>query len=244
VSDDTTNMGHILVVDDDPAMQQMIADFFADQNIPTSFAAGQAGLVRHLAGNDPSLIILDLKRGQEDGLDLLRSIRSDSDVPVIIITGHCLDEVDRIVGLELGADDYLVKPFSVRELYARARAVWRRQEVGRAARVRDPERGGYRFGGWRLHRRGRQLIAPDGSPIALKNSEYALLLAFLDAPQRTLTREFLLQATQIHEDVFDRSIDVRVLRLRRKLETYPGAPRVIQTVRSLGYVFTLSVKPL
>lgn len=242
MNEDTSNIGHILIVDDDRAMQQMIGGYFGDNNIPTSFASNQSEVTRHLTGKQPSLIILDLKLGQEDGLDLLRSIRSESDVPVIIITGHRPDEIDRIVGIELGADDYIVKPFNLRELHARVRAVWRRQEMGRAARARDPERGGYRFGGWQLQRRGRQLIDPSGTVVPLKNSEYALLHAFLDAPQRPLSREFLLQATRIHEDIFDRSIDVRVLRLRRKLEIDPSSPSVIQTVRGVGYVFSVAVE--
>jgi DNA-binding response OmpR family regulator len=115
--------------------------------------------------------------------------------------------------------------------------------MGRIARTRDPERGGYRFGGWQLERRGRRLLDPNATPVALSKGEYALLLAFLEAPQRPLSREHLLQATRIHEDIFDRSIDVQVLRLRRKLETDPSAPRVIQTERGVGYVFALPVEP-
>jgi two-component system OmpR family response regulator len=168
---------------------------------------------------------------QDDGLDLLREIRSHSDVPVIIMTGHRPDEIDRI-GLKLGADDYIVKPFSLRELLARVRAVLRRQEMGRVARNHDPEPGGYRFDGWQLERRGRRLVDPDTTPFSLSKGEYAL--AFLEAPQRPLTREYLLQATRVHEDIFDRSIDVQVLRLRRKLEIDPSAPRVIQTERGVG----------
>jgi len=108
--------------------------------------------------------------------------------------------------------------------------------------ARDPERGGYRFNGWTLERRGRKLLDANGSPVALSKGEYALLLAFLEAPQRPLTREHLLQATRVHEDIFDRSIDVQVLRLRRKLETDPSAPRIIQTERGVGYVFALPVE--
>jgi DNA-binding response OmpR family regulator len=115
--------------------------------------------------------------------------------------------------------------------------------MGRAARARDPERGGYRFNGWKLERRGRKLLDADERPVPLSKGEYALLLAFLEAPQRPLTREHLLQATRVHEDIFDRSIDVQVLRLRRKLETDPSAPRVIQTERGVGYVFALPVEP-
>jgi DNA-binding response OmpR family regulator len=158
------------------------------------------------------------------------------------MTGHRSDEIDRVVGLELGADDYVVKPFSPRELLARIRAVLRRQEMGRVARARDPERGGYRFGGWRLERRGRKLFDANETPIPLSKGEYALLLAFLEAPQRPLSREHLLQATRIHEDIFDRSIDVQVLRLRRRLEADPSAPRVILTERGVGYVFAMPVE--
>ena len=114
--------------------------------------------------------------------------------------------------------------------------------MGRAARAHDPERGGYRFDGWQLERRGRRLVDPNANPVALSKGEYTLLLAFLEAPQRPLSREHLLQATRIHEDIFDRSIDVQVLRLRRKLEIDPSAPRVIRTERGVGYVFALPVE--
>ena len=234
---------YIVVVDDDPSLRQMVIRYLEDHNIPTKPASNRTELNRHFAGTLPSLIILDLRLGQDDGLDLLREIRSHSDVPVIITTGHRPDEIDRIVGLELGVDDYIVKPFSLRELLARIRAVLRRREMGRGARAHDPERGGYRFGGWRLERRGRRLVDRNEAPVPLSKGEYALLLAFLEAPQRPLTREHLLQATRIHEDIFDRSIDVQVLRLRRKLEIHAGAPRVIQTERGVGYVFALSVEP-
>lgn len=235
--------GHIIVVDDDPTLRQMVIRYLEEHSVPTRAASNRAELQRHLEGTQPSLIILDLRLGQEDGLDLLREIRSHSDVPVIITTGHRPDEIDRIVGLELGADDYVIKPFSLRELLARVRAVLRRQEIGRAARARDPERGGYRFNGWTLERRIRKLIDGSDAAVPLSKGEYALLLAFLEAPQRPLTREHLLQATRVHEDIFDRSIDVQVLRLRRKLETDPSAPRVIQTERGVGYVFAVPVEP-
>jgi two-component system OmpR family response regulator len=163
-------------------------------------------------------------------------------VPVIIITGHRRDDIDRIVGLELGADDYLTKPFNLRELLARVRAVLRRSDSGRAAPAPEPEGGRFRFSGWQLDPRTRRLTDPAGAPVALTKGEYALLLAFLDAPQRPLSREHLLQATRMHEDVFDRSIDVQILRLRRKLERDPSAPRVIQTERGVGYVFAVPVE--
>jgi two-component system, OmpR family, response regulator len=235
--------GHIIVVDDDPALRQMVTKYPGDHHMPAMSVSSRTELNRHFEGSHPSLIILDLRLGQDDGLDLLRELRSRSDIPVIITTGHRTDEIDRIVGLELGADDYIVKPFSLRELLARVRAVLRRQEMGRAARASDPERGGYRFNGWVLHRRGRKLVDPNAVAVPLSKGEYALLLAFLEAPQRPLTREYLLQSTRVHEDIFDRSIDVQVLRLRRKLEVDPSAPRVIQTERGVGYVFALTVEP-
>jgi two-component system, OmpR family, response regulator len=232
----------VLVVEDDPALQRMILNYFLENNIRTLVAAGRQEMVRHLDSTSVSLVILDLRLGQEDGLDLLREVRSSSDVPVIIITGHRCDDIDRVVGLELGADDYLTKPFNLRELLARVRAVLRRFDIGRVMPARDPERGRFRFSGWQLERKTRRLTDPAGTPIALTKGEYALLLAFLEAPQRTLSREHLLQATRVHEDVFDRSIDVQILRLRRKLEREPSAPRVIQTERGVGYVFAAAVQ--
>ena len=232
----------ILVVEDDPALRRMILDYFAENNIRTLIAPGRQEMVRQLAADEVSLVILDLRLGDEDGLDLLREIRSGSDLPVIVITGHRRDEIDRVVGLELGADDYITKPFSLRELLARVRAVLRRFDVGRATPPRDADRGGYAFSGWRLSRKARRLTDPDGVTVSLTKGEYSLLVAFLDAPQRPLSREHLLQVTRVHEDIFDRSIDVQILRLRRKLERDPSAPRVIKTERGVGYVFALPVE--
>ena len=240
---DTGEVGHILVVDDDAMVRQTITNYLEEQNVPAASVSCRQDLSRHLEKAHPSLILLDLRLGQEDGLDVLKEIRSHSDVPIIIMTGHSREEVDRVVGLELGADDYLTKPFSLRELLARVRAILRRHEMGRAARAHDPERGGYRFNGWSLERRTRRLVNPDGAPVLLTKSEYALLLAFLKAPQRPLTREMLLQATRVREDIFDRSIDVQVVRLRRKLEIDPNVPRVIETERGVGYIFTARVEP-
>jgi DNA-binding response OmpR family regulator len=231
----------VLVVEDDPALQRMILNYFVENNIRTLLASSRQEMVQRLE-SEVNLVILDLRLGSEDGLDLLREVRSNSDVPVIIITGHRRDDIDRVVGLELGADDYLTKPFNLRELLARVRAILRRFDTGRTTPTRDPERGRYRFSGWQLDRRLRQLTDPAGAPVALTKGEYAMLLAFLEAPQRPLSREQLLQATRVHEDVFDRSIDVQILRLRRKLERDPRAPRVIQTERGVGYVFAVAVE--
>ena len=240
MNDQAGQSARILVVDDDPATRRMLVNYVGDHGMHAMSACGRQELVHLLAVREPSLVILDRQLGEENGLDLLRAIRSLSDVP-LIITGHRADEIDRVVGLELGADDYITKPFGLRELLARIRAV-RRREAGRAALQRDRGRGCCQFGRWQLDRRARRLTDPNGALVALTKGEYALLIAFLDAPQRPLTREQLLQATRAHEDVFDRSIDVHVLRLRRKLETDPGAPRLIQTERGVGYVFALPVE--
>lgn len=235
--------GYVLVVDDDPAMRRLIREYFEKHNIPAREAPSRHEVSRHVIASSPGLIVLDLHLGKDDGFDVLREIRSHSDVPVIIMSGRRVEEIDKVIGLELGADDYIIKPCGLRELLARARAVLRRQELGRLARGRYPDRGGYRFNGWQLERRCRRLINPAGEQVMLTKSEFALLLAFLEAPQRPLSREQLLQATRIHEDIFDRSIDVQVLRLRRKLEASPGGSGIIRTERGVGYTFTATVEP-
>jgi two-component system, OmpR family, response regulator len=238
MNQDMGKTGYILIVNDDPKMRQRVSGYFSDHNFPTSCVSNCSELKS--TGTPPCLIIMDRLLGLNDGLDGLRSIRSKSDIPVIM-TGDRPDEIDCIISLELGADDYIVRP-SPRELLARARAILRRREMARAARTRDPEGGGYRFNGWRLERRGRRLVDANGIPVSLSKGEYALLLAFLEEPQRPLSREHLLQATRVHEDIFDRSVDVQVLRLRRKLEGDPSVPRVIRTERGIGYIFALPVQ--
>ena len=240
----THQPARICIVEDDPVMLRMVGDYLEQHNMRVISASGRQEMARLFAAEEPDLVVLDLRLDQEDGLDLLREIRTRSDIPVIITTGDRRDEIDRVVGLELGADDYVTKPFSLRELLARIRAVLRRQEAGRATSPRDAERGRYRFGGWQLDPRNRRLTDPGGTEVPLTKGEYALLTAFLDAPQRPLSREQLLQATRVHEDIFDRSIDVQILRLRRKLETNPSAPQIIRTERGVGYVFTLLVERL
>ncbi len=242
MNDLSAHTARVLVVEDDHGMRRMVVDYLEDHNMHGLSASGRQELVRHFAADEPDLIVLDLRLDQEDGLDLLREIRSRSDVPVIIITGDRRDEIDRVVGLELGADDYITKPFSLRELLARIRAVFRRQEAARNAPQRDPELRRSKFGDWQLDRRLRRLVDPAGSQVSLTKGEYALLTAFLDAPQRPLSREQLLQATRVHEDIFDRSIDVQILRLRRKLEPDASTPQIIQTERGVGYTFTLPVQ--
>src|SRR5215475_13293364 len=232
------------VVEDDVTMRHLVMNYLEEHDIRAVAASRRDEVAALLARSEPDLVILDLRLGQEDGLDLLREIRSHSDIPIIITTGDRRDEIDRVVGLELGADDYITKPFSLRELLARIRAVLRRREAGRAVSRLDSERGRWEFGGWQLDRRTRRLTDPNGSEVVLTKGEYALLTAFLDSPQRPLSREHLLQATRVHEDIFDRSIDVQILRLRRKLETDVTTPSIIRTERGIGYVFAVPVQPL
>lgn len=232
----------VLVVEDDPAMQHLLSSYLGEHDIEVATASSRKELAAKLRSSDPQLVVLDLQLGDEDGLELLREMRSRSEVPVIITTGHRRSEVDRVIGLELGADDYLTKPFSPRELVARIRTVLRRQDVWRARKRDGSSLTTYRFGGWQLSTRERMLTDPEGRPVMLTKREFALLVAFLSSPQTPLSREQLLQATRVHEDVFDRSIDVQILRLRRKLETDPSMPRIILTERGLGYIFALNVK--
>jgi DNA-binding response OmpR family regulator len=230
---------NVILVEDDPGMQRMVSDYLIQNEMKVTVTARRDELMRHVSGGRVDLVILDLNLGTDDGLDLLRTIRATTDIPVIITTGQRRDEIDRVVGLELGADDYITKPFGLRELLARVRVALRRLH-GRE-RPREPGQTTLRFGRWSLDRRLRRLTEDGGATVALTKGEYALLVAFLEAPGRPLSREHLLQATRIHEDVFDRSIDVQILRLRRKLEEDPSSPRIIRTDRGVGYVFDLTV---
>jgi two-component system OmpR family response regulator len=242
VIDETTGTGSIIVADGDEAIRRMVTAHFEQKNVRVSIASNRDELIVRLKKEHPSLIILNRKLGVWDGLDLLRDIRSTSNVPVVIVAEHSPDEVDRIIGLELGADDYIVKPFSARELLARARAIWRRQGLG-AERSQDEEQGGYRFCGWRLEHRTRTVADSSGASIALRRSEYKLLVAFLKAPRQVLTRAHLLRTTRLREEVSDRSIDVQVMRLRRKLESDPKMRGAIKAISGIGYAFMPDVEP-
>jgi len=232
----------ILVVDGDNAARSIVVSYLEEHGMRPIPASGREDMASQFSISEPSLVILDRHLGDEDGLDLLREIRVWSDVPVILTSKYRRDETDRIIGLELGADDYVTKPFGLRELLARVRAVLRSRRCAPAPHECEPAR--YRFAGWQLDRRSRLLTDPAGAPVSLTKGLYALLVAFLDAPQRPLTREYLVRATRMHEDIFDRSIDIKVMRLRRKLEVGPNALRVIQTERGVGYVFALPVERL
>jgi two-component system OmpR family response regulator len=238
----TPATSHVLVIDDDPSVRQMIADYLGDNDIQVTTLAGGQAIPEVMARHTIDLLILDLRLPGEDGMQIARQLRADSDVPIIILTGRN-EEADRVMGLELGADDYLTKPFSPRELLARIRALLRRSRTHETvaesvARVRA-----YRFADWELNVRLRRLTSPQGAVIAITNSEFNLLVAFLAAPQRVLSREHLLNASRLHNDeVYDRSIDVQVGRLRKKVQAEQPQTPLIRTERGAGYVFTATVE--
>jgi len=233
---------HILVVDDDPAIRDLVREYLSEHDFRVTVAATGAEMEGALERNVIDLVILDLKLPDQDGLAIARRLRETLDLPIIILTGR-KDEVDRVMGLELGADDYVTKPFSQRELLARIKAVLRRSEA-RAASRRDEKIRAYRFAGWELNTGTRRLSTPAGVNVDLTNSEYALLVAFLRAPQRVLSRDQLLEASRLHDDIYDRSIDVQILRLRRKIEESPNEPKLIKTERGAGYFLATTVETL
>ncbi len=232
---------HILVVDDDPTIRELVRDYLVEHDLKVSTADSGAEMDRVLGTEVVDLVILDLKLPDEDGLAIARRLREKLDIPIIILTGSRKEEVDRVMGLELGADDYVTKPFSQRELLARIKAVLRRTETKRAARRVEDARA-YRFAGWELNTGLRRLKSPEGESVELTNSEYALLVAFLRAPQRVLSRDQLLESSRLHDDIYDRSIDVQILRLRRKIEVKANEPKLIRTERGAGYFLDTSVE--
>ena len=190
------------------------------------------------------LVILDLRLADEDGMSLARSLRERVSIPVIMLTG-VRDEADRVMGLELGADDYVTKPFSPRELLARIRTVLRRAKSAAPDAASRREIRAYRFGEFELNLRTRRLKRQDGRAINLTNGELNLLAALLAAPERILTRDQLLEASRVYDnEVYDRAIDIQVLRLRRKIEADPAHPRYIVTERGVGYIFSSPVDVL
>jgi two-component system OmpR family response regulator len=233
---------HILVVDDDAAIRELIREYLAENDFKVSVAETGADMDKVLSVEVVDLVILDLKLPDEDGLAIARRLRESLDLPIIILTGR-KDEADRVMGLELGADDYVTKPFSQRELLARIKAVLRRTEGKREARRGESVRA-YKFSGWELNTGTRRLKSAGGESVELTNSEYALLVAFLRSPQRVLTRDQLLEASRLHDDIYDRSIDVQILRLRRKIEESPNQPSLIKTERGAGYYLNSTVETL
>jgi DNA-binding response OmpR family regulator len=239
-------VNHILVVDDDPSMRALIEAYLGENDLRVSTAGSGSEMNRILQDTVIDLVLLDLRLSGEDGMQLAREIRSTSEIPVIIVTGRH-EEADRVMGLEIAADDYITKPFSNRELLARIRAVLRRYRSRRetSSGVRDSRRRAFRFEGWELNVLARRLTSPSGQRVELSNGEFNLLQALCEAPQRPLTRDQLLDLSRLHgAEVYDRSIDVQILRLRRKIEVDASAPQIIRTERGVGYLFNASVEIL
>jgi two-component system, OmpR family, response regulator len=226
----------ILIVDDDGQIRQLLAAFLRENGFGVALARDGVEMREAVRTASPDLIVLDLMLPGTGGLELCRELRRSSAVPVIMLTARG-EDTDRIVGLEVGADDYLAKPFNPRELLARIRAVLRRTggEAGEIAGARN----GHTFDGWRVDLLRRELTNPEGALVDLSGAEFDMLLAFLESPNRVLSRERLLETARNRQaDVFDRSVDVLVSRLRRKLEGVPADTQpLIKTVRGAGYLF-------
>jgi DNA-binding response OmpR family regulator len=234
--------GRIIVVDDEAHICEMVADYLNGQGFSARAASGGAALDILLPEFSPDLILLDVNMPHEDGLSVARRLRATGDIPVIMVTAAD-DIVDRVVGLEVGADDYITKPFDLRELKARIRAVLRRGAVrataAQAAPVEAEEPAAVSFGRVTVDRVGRRLLRADGTEEAVTAMEFDLIETFLDNPYRVLSRDRLLDlAHRKNDDPFDRSVDIRITRLRKKVEEDPSKPQTIKTVRGAGYIYS------
>jgi two-component system, OmpR family, response regulator len=239
-----THIDHILVVDDDREIRELVSTYLTKNGLRVSVAQGGRHMRSILDVTPVDLIVLDIMMPGEDGLSLCRELRAGKHklVPILMLTARD-DETDRVLGLEMGADDYLTKPFASRELLARIKSVLRRTrmlppnlQITEAAQILT-------FGRWRLDTTARHLVDQDGTVVALSGAEYRLLRAFVDHPQRVLNRDQLLNLTQGREaDLFDRSIDLLVSRVRQRLGDDAREPSFIKTVRSEGYVFAVPVE--
>jgi DNA-binding response OmpR family regulator len=234
---------HIIIVEDDADIRATLKEALAPEGFSVSEARNGYELMTALEAAIPDLITLDLNLSGEDGLKLARDVRSRWNVPIIMVTGKS-DPIDRVVGLELGADDYITKPFHLRELLARIRAVLRRYESGQEPANVSPEKTEcYEFEGWVLNVPRRELRSPSGKVCELTAAEYTLLAILVQRPGRVLSRDNIMDLMKGHEwSPLDRTIDGLVARLRRKLEPESERPRLIKTVRSVGYVFGLEVR--
>jgi two-component system, OmpR family, response regulator len=231
---------HILVVEDDADIRRMVSDFFEQNGYRVTAARDGREAGRILGLNVIDLIILDIMLPHEDGLSLCARIRENSNVPIIMLTALGA-EAERVKGLDTGADDYLAKPFNTHELLARARAILRRaRELPRSANTR---RGSIAsFAGWRLDLAARRLESPDGAVVPLTRGELELLTVLCEHPNRVLSRDQLASLTRARAQPPERSVDLQVSRLRRKIETDPKDPLLLQTVRAEGYIFTPEVR--
>jgi len=234
-----TISSHVLVVDTDPAVCDLVRDYLGKNDFRVT-AVSTARQVLEMIGREViDILLLEPRLGAEDGLRLTRTIRESSRLPIVMLSRQ-VDEVDRVMALEFGADDYVTKPFSLRELLARIRAVLRRSRSEVVAPGRDETLRAYRFAGWELNVRLHRLLSPQMQRVPI---EFSLLSAFLATPQHVLTRDQLLEMSRLHStEVYDRSIDVQILRLRRKIEKDPSHPELIRTERGVGYSLAVPVQ--
>jgi DNA-binding response OmpR family regulator len=232
---------HVLVADDDPDMCDQLSDYLARNDFRVTVVDTAKRMLDFIARETVDLVLLERRLLGEDGQRLAATVRESSNLPIVMMSGR--DEVmDRVMGLELGADDYVTKPFWPRELLARIRAVLRRCNVKVAGPARDDSLRAYRFAGWELNVRLYRLKSPDESCVEISRGEFRLLRALLSSPQRILTREQLLELTRMNgTEVYDRSIDSQIMRLRRRIEADPAEPRFIRTERGAGYYFDAPV---
>ena len=233
---------HVLALDDDAAIRELIADYLAQNDLRITTVADGKEFDAVMARETVDMVVLDVRLQGEDGMQIARKLREKSAIPILMLTGRA-EEAERVMGLELGADDYLTKPFSPRELLARIRALLRRSKSQATVADAIAAVRAYRFGGWELNIGLRKLKSPKGEMVELTNGEFRMLTAFLSAPQRVLSRDQLLDLSRVHAaEVYDRSIDIQILRLRRKIEPDPAKPKFIVTQRGAGYVFSAPVE--
>jgi len=241
-----SNETHILVVDDDPRIRTMLRRYLEDEGFKISDASDGIAMRRIFEGGTVDLVMLDITMPGEDGISLARYIRQQSQTPIIMLTGKD-DVIDRVAGLEAGADDYISKPFHLREVLARIRTVLRRTQADKPARpassvVTSPEGEALHFQGWTMDLVRRELRKPDGGMATLTSAEFELLRVFATHPNRVLNRDQLMELVKGREwEAYDRAVDTLIVRLRKKVEADPGQPTLIKTVRGAGYVFAAPV---
>jgi two-component system OmpR family response regulator len=231
----------ILIVDDDHSLRVLLVEYLSGHGLLPEGAANAAQAQEAIEREVFDLVLLDLGLPDGDGLDLARRWRAEGALPIICLTGRG-EEADRVMGLELGADDYVTKPFSLREVLARVRAVLRRTSLSGTPVTRGRHPRAYRFAGWSLNLNLRRLTGPDQRVVPLTNAEFNLLVVFLGTPQHIISREQLIERTRAFDDVYDRAIDVQMLRLRRKIEQDPRAPTLLCTERGVGYFLNATIE--
>jgi DNA-binding response OmpR family regulator len=237
-----TNIAHVLVVDEDPAVCKLVSEYLGNNDFRVTAVSTAPQVLDMISREAIDILLMEPRLRGEDGLRLTRAIRDSSRLPIVMVSGRA-EEADRVMALEFGADDYVTKPFSPRELLARIRAVLRRSQTEVVAPGRDEALRAYRFAGWELNVRLHRLLSPQLQQVNISRGEFSLLCAFLASPERILTRDKLLELSRLHRtEVYDRSIDVQIRRLRRKIELDPSRPQLIRTQRGVGYIFAAPVK--